>query len=307
MAGRIRGWIGRLALLGLGAVFVIAGGLKALDPEGFVEQVAAFGMVSPSVVQAVPYLLIPIEVALGVALLLDYRRRWTVPAAVVLLFGFLGLMLYAASTGGDVSACGCFGSFVERSPEETMAEDIVFIAVALLGLMAPKRAAEGGVFRGALVAVGAVAALAFVPLAPRLPLDNLVTALKPGVSLKELRLSVPDAAFSKGRYLVALLALEEETSGEAADALSALAALPGAPQVAVIHADEEETEDAFFWMHAPAYPMYQVVDEEMKRLYRRLPRFFLLEGGVVKEVWESLPAPEALIVPAAVEQEEASL
>jgi hypothetical protein len=156
------------------------------------------------------------------------------------------------------------------------------------------------------VAAGAAAALAFIPLAPRLPLDNLVTALKPGVSLEELRLSVPDAAFSRGRHLVALMALEEEASGEVADALNAIAALPGAPQVAVIHADEEEAEDAFFWMHAPAYPMYQVVDEEMRRLYRRLPRYFLLEGGVVKEVWESLPPPEALTVPAAVEQEEMS-
>jgi uncharacterized membrane protein YphA (DoxX/SURF4 family) len=294
MLGVLKSWIGRLALIATGVIFIMAGGLKALDPGRFTEQVAGYEFLPAALAPVVTYLLIPLEVALGVALIVDYRRRWALAGAVVLLVGFLGLMAHTWATGGNVSECGCFGSFVQRTPAETVIEDLVFIAIALLGLLAPGREKEGGSIRAGTVAVSGALILAFLPLAPRLPLDDIVTGLKPGLTFEELHLSLPDAAFSEGRHLVALLALEEEPSGEAADALSILAATPGAPQVAVIYADEEEVKDSFFWMHAPAYPMYKVLQEEMRALYRTLPRYFLVEDGVVSDIWDSLPPAETL-------------
>jgi len=302
-----------LALVAMGAVFLLAGGLKAMDPAGFTEQVSRHGILPVSLSAAVTYTLIPAEVALGAALLLDYRRRWAISLAIALLAGFLGLMAHTWWKGGDVQECGCFGRFVQRTPAETVAEDLVFIAVTLLGFLAPARANAGGSRRAIAVAASAAGALVFLPLAPALPLENtvflssLVTGLNPGVKLQDLKLSLPDAALSRGRHLVALLGLQEEASGRAADALNVLAGRPGAPAVAAIYADEEEVKDAFFWGHAPAYPMYQVVHGEMRRLYRRLPRFFLLEDGVVKAVWESLPEADPLIASAGgLQQEETS-
>lgn len=283
----------------IGGVFLLAGGLKALDPVGFTDQVAGYKILPAALSPAVTYTLIPLEIAVGTALLLDYRRRWAVGGAAFLLVGFLGLMAWTWAKGGDVGECGCFGRFVERTPAETVAEDLVFLAVALLGLLAPARAESGGKVRGAFVAASALAAVGFLPLAPKLPLDGVVTALKPGVNLDELRLSLPDSSLATGRHLVALLALKEPASAAAADALNALAGLQGAPPAAAIYADAEEVKDAFFWAHAPVYPMYQVVHGEMRRLYRRLPRFFLLEEGVVKAVWETLPAPGTLHASAA--------
>ncbi len=131
-----------------------------------------------------------------------------------------------------------------------------------------------------------------------------MTGLKPGVALEDLRLSLPDASLAKGRHLVALLALKEEASTRAADALNALAAVSGVPPIAVIYTDEEEVKDAFFWAHAPVYPMYQVVHGEMRRLYRRLPRFFLIDDGRVKAVWEAIPPPGSLKATIAVAKQE---
>jgi len=291
----LKGLIGRLALIAIGGVFLLAGALKALDPAGFTEQVRGYGMIPASLAAAVTYTLIPLEIAAGMALLLDYRRRWAVGAAVVLLAGFLGLMAWTLAHGGKVEECGCFGRFVERTPAETVLEDVGFLAIVLVGLVAPAPAPEGQRRRGAIVATAALAGLAFLPLAPALPLDAVVTGLKPGVALDDLRLSLPDASLSKGRHLVALLGLKEGPSAAAADALNQLAAQEGAPSIAVIYADEDEVKDAFFWVHAPVYPMYQVVHGEMRRLYRRLPRFFLLEDGIVKAVWEDLPAAGTLM------------
>lgn len=298
MLPTIKHWIGRLALVAIGLVLLAAGVLKALDPEGFASQVEGYEIVPAGAAMAVAYALITLEVALGVALLVDWKRRWTVGAAVVLLVGFLGLMSYTWATGGNVSECGCFGRFAKRTPLETILEDVGFIVLALAGLLARRREPDGGGGRLAAVGVAALAALAFLPLAPSLPLDDIVTGLKPGMAFEDLNLSLPDAAFSKGTHLVALLALEEEASGEAADKLGELAAQPGAPAVAVLYADDEEVKDAFFWSHAPSYPMYQVIHEEMRALYRRLPRFFLVEDGVVTKVWETMPEQETVLASA---------
>jgi len=298
MQTTIKHWIGRLALVAIGLVLLAAGALKALDPEGFASQVEGYKIVPASVSMAVAYVIVTIEVALGAALVLDYKRRWAVTAAVVLLTGFLGLMAYTWATGGNVSECGCFGRFVKRTPLETVLEDLGFIVLTLAGLLARRREPDGGGGRLAGVALSAVAVLAFMPLAPSLPLDDIVTGLKPGMAFDDLNLSLPDAAFSKGTHLVALLALSEEASGKAADELSALAAQPGAPAVAVLYSDSEEVKDEFFWSHAPSYPMYQVIREEMRALYRRLPRFFLVEDGMVTKVWESMPEQETVLASA---------
>jgi uncharacterized membrane protein YphA (DoxX/SURF4 family) len=294
MLGSIKVWIGRLALIATGGVFIAAGVLKALDPARFVEQTAAYGILPGPLAAPVAYGLLVYEISLGTALVLDYRRRIAVPAAVVTFVGFIGLMAYTWAAGGDVGSCGCFGNLVERTPAETLIEDLVFLAIALLGLLAPPRVRPGGRARAGAVAAMGAAALVVIPIAPALPLDGLVTALKPGVSLADLKLSLPDPSLKEGRHLVALLDLKAEETGPAAAALNALAGAPGSPSVAAIHADEDEVKDAFFWSHGPSFPMHRVVHEEMRRLYRRLPRYFLLEDGVVKAVWERLPETDTL-------------
>jgi hypothetical protein len=316
----LRPRMGRLALVAIGLVFIAAGLLKALNPEGFTEAVQRYGLIPDALAPAVTWTLLPLEMALGVALVLDWWRGPVVAATVVLLVGFLGLVGYTAATGGDVSECGCFGSLVERTAAEVVVEDLGFIALALLGMLAaPARRRHA--LRGAVVLVAAVATLGYMPFAADIPVErletwlarehgmhlSLVTRLSPGLSIDELHVSVPDAAFSEGRHLVALLDLEhEDVSGPAVDELNRLVAEPGAPGVAVLYANEEDVKDGFFWSWAPSYPMYRILPEEMRGLYRRLPRYFLVEDGVVKDVWNNMPEADAVREAAVVQVQEMS-
>jgi hypothetical protein len=235
--------------------------------------------------------------------------------------GFLGLMGYTAATGGDVSECGCFGSLVERTTAEVVVEDLGFIALALLGLLAAKPAGGPGPVRAAVTVLAAGATVAYMPFAAGVPVERLetwlakehgvhlplVTRLSPGLTVDQLQVSVPDAAFSRGRHLVALMDLEEEeVSGPTAEVLNRLAAARGAPAVAVLYANEEDVKDAFFWSWAPTYPMYKIMPEEMRGLYRRLPRFFLVEDGVVREVWNTIPEAEVIVASAGLQAQEMS-
>jgi uncharacterized membrane protein YphA (DoxX/SURF4 family) len=310
--------IGRLALIAIGLVFLAAGGLKALNPEGFTETVRGYGLLPGGAAPLVTYTLVPLEVALGVTLILGFMRRWAVGAAVVILLGFLGLMGYIWATGGDISECGCFGSLVERTPVETILEDLLFMGIALLGLLARREEGKTGALQRATAPAVAVMTAAFLPLAAGVPVEalevamaknlgwnlSLVTRLTPGMTEEELRLSLPDTAISEGRHLVSLLDLEvEEVSGPVTEALNVLAGSPGAPSVAVLYSNDEEIKDAFFWSHAPSFPMYQVLPEEMRGLYRRLPRFFLMEDGIVTDVWDAMPVAETLVAAAGQVQE----
>lgn len=312
--------IGRLSLVAIGLVFVAAALLKALNPAAFTETVRGYGLLPDALAPAVTYTLLPLEMALGAALILDYRRRLSVAVTVALLVGFLGLMGYTEATGGDVSKCGCFGSLAQRTAAEVVVEDLGFIALALLGLLAgPARPGPALKLKAAAVGLAAAGTVAYLPFAAGVPVERLegwlakrhgvhlplVTRLSPGMAVDDLQVSVPDAAFSEGRYLVALLDLEQEdVSGEAASALNRIAAVPGAPRVAVLYANEEDVKDAFFWSWAPAYPMYRILPEEMQGLQRRLPRFFLVEDGVVRDVWNSMPEPEVVLAAATVREEE---
>ena len=89
--------------------------------------------------------MVAVEVGLGVALLLDLRRRSVlVPATLlVALFVFLTARTYWRATHGGLSAadaasCGCFGNLVERTPAEAFWQDLLMLVPALALAPPPK-------------------------------------------------------------------------------------------------------------------------------------------------------------------------
>src|SRR5260221_7297825 len=83
-AGRVasfRPWAGHLGRLALGAIFLAAGLLKALDPAEFARQIAGFGLVGPAFATTGAPILIAIEIGLGTALLAGFRPRTALAVA----------------------------------------------------------------------------------------------------------------------------------------------------------------------------------------------------------------------------------
>src|SRR5262245_58100746 len=127
---------GHLCRLLLAGVLLLAGLLKALNPEGLAQEVGQYGMLPVALIRPFAYLLIPIEVAAGVALLINFRPVVSLPAAALLMAIFIGAVSYAIVTDQPVTECGCFGSNMPRTPQETLKEDLVFLAAALFGAFA---------------------------------------------------------------------------------------------------------------------------------------------------------------------------
>jgi uncharacterized membrane protein YphA (DoxX/SURF4 family) len=110
--------IGTLARLGLAAVWLASGTLKAIDPDQTYVAVKAYDVLPKGGIEIVAALLPWVELAFGVLLLIG---------AGVRVIGVLSLMLLAVFMAGVVQAwarglsidCGCFGGGGAVDPGDT--------------------------------------------------------------------------------------------------------------------------------------------------------------------------------------------
>ncbi len=290
-------FVGHLCRLGLAFIFLSAGGLKALDPNGFAHEVAQYGLLQGGLATAFAYVMIPVEVALGVALLLNFRTVRSLSAAIVLLLMFVGAIGFAIVTDRPVEDCGCFGRYTPRTLQQSLVEDLGFLAAGLFGLSVLRGARterevpRTGRWKGPVVAAVALLSGVFTVASPRLPLDDVATILRPGVSWDGLGIALAEADLGEGRWLVALLALDQAPSAAAVEELNAMAG--DAPyRIVGLYAEDDAVYNEFFWTKGPAFPLYHIAPSDMKQLQRRLPRFAAVSGGEVRETWTGVPTEE---------------
>ena len=117
--------------VGLGLVFVVAGGLKLFDPGGSVAAVASYRLFPGWAEQILGRALPPIEVAIGLMLIAGLWTRLAAIAASVFLVGFLVAMGSAWARDLPIS-CGCFGSVTEGDGIGAfeIGRDLLFLATA---------------------------------------------------------------------------------------------------------------------------------------------------------------------------------
>lgn len=126
--------IGLLVRLGLAAVWLVSGAIKASDLNQTYLAVQAYdllpGSVSSVVAGAIPFL----ELALGVLLLVGLGTRITAAVSALVLLAFIGAVAQSWARGLTID-CGCFGGGGQVAPGETkypqeIARDIGFLLLA---------------------------------------------------------------------------------------------------------------------------------------------------------------------------------
>ena len=101
-------WIGLVARLVVGTVWVVAGALKLPDPAATVRAVRAYQLLPEAIVPTVGHLLPLVEVALGLCLLAGLLTRVAGAVSTLLLLAFV-VGIAAAWARGLQIECGCFG------------------------------------------------------------------------------------------------------------------------------------------------------------------------------------------------------
>jgi uncharacterized membrane protein YphA (DoxX/SURF4 family) len=146
--------VSTLARLGLAAVWLISGVLKAADPRQTYLAVSAYDVLPAGAVGVVAAALPFVEIALGVLLLIGFGTRPAAVASVVLLLAFVAGVGQAWARGLSID-CGCFGGGGPVDPGQTqypqeLARDVGFLLLAVWLVVRPRTvlSADGLLGRG---------------------------------------------------------------------------------------------------------------------------------------------------------------
>ncbi|MBL7471578.1 BT_3928 family protein [Robertkochia sediminum] len=146
----------------VGLIFILSGLIKMNDPVGFSFKLDEY--FGPDVLNleflqpwalAFAVLLVILEVLLGVALLLGYKKNLTLWSLLGMIVFFTFLTFYSAWFN-KVTDCGCFGDAIKLTPWESFTKDVVLLVLILI-LFAGKRyitpVFHNNVTSGAMLAV----------------------------------------------------------------------------------------------------------------------------------------------------------
>ncbi|MBL8927824.1 MAG: DoxX family membrane protein [Pseudonocardia sp.] len=117
-SARVRDIVGTVARLGLAAVFLVSGVLKAADPDATYVAVRAYDVLPKLGVTLVAGLLPWVEIVIGLLLLAGIGTRAVAVASAVLLLGFMTGVAQAWARGLSID-CGCFGGGGTVDPGRT--------------------------------------------------------------------------------------------------------------------------------------------------------------------------------------------
>ncbi len=104
----VASWISLVVRLSLGGVFLTAGGLKVIDPQGSVQAVQAYQLLPRPLETLVGWGLPFLEIALGLLLVAGLFTRVVALASAALLGALLAAVISVAARGLSID-CGCFG------------------------------------------------------------------------------------------------------------------------------------------------------------------------------------------------------
>lgn len=125
--------IGTLARLGLAAVLLVSGLLKAIDPDQTYVAVRAYDVLPRAGVEVVAALLPFVELAVGLLLVAGIGIRVVAAGAAVLLVVFIVGVAQAWARGLSID-CGCFGGGGAVAPGQTAYVQEILRDVGLLAL-----------------------------------------------------------------------------------------------------------------------------------------------------------------------------
>ncbi len=130
-----------------GVLFVFSGLVKAIDPKGLAFKMQEFfeawsgsgfmpGLMKIFDTYALSFsiIMITLEVIVGVALLIGWKKKFTVSVLLLLMIFFTFLTSYVLFTG-KIRACGCFGDCIPLTPVQTFTKDVVLLVLSFFLLL----------------------------------------------------------------------------------------------------------------------------------------------------------------------------
>ena len=294
----------------MGLLFVVAGAAKSIEPVVFYWEAVSYLELVEIDREAWPRIgrialvLAPLEVLVGVALLVGWRPRLSLPAATAMMLLFLAVTGLAWYRQANID-CGCFGTLAKRTPGEAFVEDAAMLGLLLTAWRWGTARWTAIRWRGSpslVIGAGAVAAavlvFGFAPQSDRVTSSDL----KAGVRLTGIELKGADGIdLDEGRYLVELFSPRCGRCKSAVPKLNHWADTPGVPKIVALneYPPEDESLQDFIRQTRPRFEIASISSSDWMRLTWRhgWPRLAYVEDGVIRRVWEydQMPSVSQLV------------
>jgi hypothetical protein len=243
--------------------------------------------------------IIVIELGLGTGLLIFFRPRLILSLTALLFLLFMGATAWAWWSGAAAD-CGCFGSWVKRTPGEALIENLVLITAALFALFGPwhlpeakNRARLSAVIAACLIGMALPPVFGFsisqVGRSGWEPLERELGRLQiQGIKPVDLR---------DGDFFIIMMDTECDHCADAVEDLNALALKDDLPRVLALCMNDADRRLNFQERFDPAFPIGQIEEASFWRLLGQgdVPRFILVRDLKVKQVWDNeVPAGDEI-------------
>ncbi len=284
----------------VGLVLVVAALLKLPDMELFVRQIKEYGIFSDRFVLIfTAWGFVVVELVLGVGLIVVYRPKILFPMTTLLWMIFLGATGWAWITG-TAENCGCFGAWLERTPEEAFVEDLILLAATVLA-WACLRCSQVPQTRVKTWAVSSACLIGLVlPAAFGFPISGIRQPQLEAVETKIGQFPIQGLEhvdLNNGAYLIVVMATDCLHCQEALPAIDMLAETVDLPSVIGLCANNEDARATFVEAFEPVFPIGQVDQDIFWRLLADgdMPRVMLVRDGRVKRVWDNTVPGEEMV------------
>jgi len=117
--------------LALGGAFIFAGAFKLGYIETLIWEINQYNMIPHQLATAYGYVLPPLEIALGVFLVLGLFLRVSAAVSGLVVLSFAIAKIQAITRGLDIDICPCFGPAVPLLTAYSLALDVVLLALAV--------------------------------------------------------------------------------------------------------------------------------------------------------------------------------
>ncbi|MGB0305521.1 MAG: DoxX family protein [Flavobacteriaceae bacterium] len=261
----------------LGIVFIFSAYTKFLGPGFFEITLIDQGLLSSrGQAQHAARFLIGFEFALGLLMLLPYYTKQLMAIASLMLIGFTIHLGYLWAIG-DNENCGCFGEMISMSPAESIAKNILMLAVSVwLWIKSPSKATNQPIlFGGAMIIITSMWVFLPIPDQSEFPVNQYTNFS-----------SVGRTDLSSGEKLVAILNLECEHCQELSVELGKMNKTNKLPDVYAFYFKEGETTvEQFEQMTNTSFPYVEIdVNTFFDLIGESPPRVYVLNDGAVDAI-----------------------
>ncbi|MCS6824385.1 MAG: DoxX family membrane protein [Cytophagaceae bacterium] len=278
----------------LGATFIFSGVIKLYPIEPFELNFIDIGLADWITASILARLLISLEIFLGVMLIINFFTRTVLLLTIALLMLFSIYLLWAMYAHGDQGNCGCFGTFLEMTPMESLYKNsaMLLVAVFLYKMNKPFYWKYARITT-CIIAMSSIS-FSYIINPPDFLASSNMDIENVGYKLDtkylgDYNFSGQKPDFSKGKHILAFFLTTCPHCKLTALKLSVLKRKYALPPVYAVIAGKEKKLAEFLSESKWDLPYYYYTNKDLLKLSGPdFPAIFYIKDGIVTAKWNNL-------------------